>query len=283
MKSVQLKYAEIFQKLHTHDIFVMPNAWDAGSARMLVGSGFSAIGTTSAGIAFAAGLPDHQILDRDSMLGYVKKIVDSVDVPVSADLEAGYGIQPEEVAETIKLAIGIGVVGCNIEDLSGDPIAPLLDHELAAERIRAAKQTSEKEELSFTLTARTDAFLTNHPNALEEAIRRCNLYHSAGADCLFIPGVNDPQTIGTLVRSINGPLNVVMGLGKNDLTVSELRSLGVRRISIGGSLARACFYLIQQAALEIKTEGSFTYSNRQYGHKDLCDFFQKFETRMGSE
>lgn len=277
MTPAQNRLGEIFRNLHSKDIFVMPNAWDAGSARMLAGAGYSAIGTTSAGIAFAAGLPDHQIMSKEDMLSEVKSIVDSVGIPVSADLEGGYGIQPSQVAETVKQAIGIGVVGCNIEDLSGDPSSPLLDVKLATERIHAIRKTADQSGVPFTLTARTDTFLTNHPNAMEEAIARCNSYKEAGADCLFIPGIGDPQTIGTLVRSINGPLNVVMGLSHNQLTVEELRSLGVRRISIGGSLARACFHLIRQAALEIKNSGSFTYADHQYSHKELCDFFAEYE------
>ncbi len=279
MNATQYKNAEIFRELHAHDIFIMPNAWDPGSARMLAGSGFSALGTTSAGIAFASGLPDHQIMDRDTMLQHVKAIVDSVNVPVSADLEGGYGISPDSVADTVRLAIGIGAVGCNIEDLSGNSLSPLLDAELASERIHAARQAANEMGLPFTLTARTDAFLTKHPNALEEAIRRGNMFRQAGADCLFIPGVNDSETISTLVRSIDGPLNVVMGLGHNTLTLSDLRSLGVSRISIGGSLARACFGLIRQAALEMKTNGSFTFADQQYSHQELCDFFAEFETK----
>ncbi|XDD52122.1 isocitrate lyase/phosphoenolpyruvate mutase family protein [Leptospira sp. WS92.C1] len=272
----QSKKAEIFRGLHEQDTFIMPNAWDVGSARMLVGSGFPVIGTTSAGIAFAAGLPDHQILDRDSMLAYVRDIVTSIDVPVSVDLESGYGIEPDQVAETVRRGIAIGAIGCNIEDLSGNPLSPLLDTQLATERIYSARQAANATGLSFTLTARTDPFLTGHPRPLDEAIRRANMYRKAGADCLFIPGVNDPKTIEALVRSIDGPLNVVMGLGKNTLTVADLRSLGVRRISIGGSLARACFHLIHQAALEIIHQGTFSFAETQYGHKELCDFFSTF-------
>ncbi|EMN01275.1 phosphoenolpyruvate mutase [Leptospira noguchii str. 1993005606] len=163
---------------------------------MLVGSGFSAIGTTSAGIAFAAGLPDHQILDRDVMLECIRNIVTSVDVPVSADLESGYGIEPNKVAETVRRAIEVGVVGCNIKDLSSDHL--LLNAELATERIHAARQEANAAGFAFTLTARTNTFLANHPHALDETIRRADIYRKAGADCIFIPGVNDLETIGNL-------------------------------------------------------------------------------------
>ncbi|PJZ55815.1 isocitrate lyase/PEP mutase family protein [Leptospira barantonii] len=272
----QIEKGEIFRRLHDRGTFIMPNAWDAGSARMLAGSGFASIGTTSAGIAFAAGLPDHQILDRDSMLEYIQNIVCSLDVPVSADLEGGYGIEPDQVAETVKRAIAIGAVGCNIEDLSGDTSSPLLDVQLATERIHSARQTANATGIPFTLNARTDAFLTKHPKALDEAIHRANLFRKAGADCLFVPGVYDLETIENLVRSIDGPLNIVMGLGKSELTLSGLQSLGVRRVSIGGSLSRACFHLIREAAFEMIHKGTFDFSEAQYSHKELCDFFASF-------
>ncbi|TGM03781.1 isocitrate lyase/phosphoenolpyruvate mutase family protein [Leptospira barantonii] len=276
----QNEKGKLFRGLHDQGTFIMPNAWDAGSARMLSGSGFSSIGTTSAGIAFAAGLPDHQILDRDTMLEHIQKIVFSLNVPVSADLEGGYGIEPDKVAETVRMAIAVGTVGCNIEDLSGDVSSPLLEAQLAVERIFAARQAADATGIVFTLNARTDAFLTNHPKALDEAIHRANLYRKAGADCLFIPGVYDLKTIDDLVRSIDGPLNIVMGLGKSELTLSGLQSLGVRRVSIGGSLARACFHLIREAAFEMIHKGTFSFSEAQYSHKELCDFFASYTTKQ---
>ncbi|MBL8020897.1 MAG: isocitrate lyase/phosphoenolpyruvate mutase family protein [Leptospirales bacterium] len=254
----------------------MPNAWDAGSARMLAGQGFSVLGTTSAGIAFAAGLPDHQRLSRDDMLACVSKIVSAVQIPVSADLESGYGTAPEIVAETVRMAMDIGVVGCNIEDLSGNEDSPLLEAKLAAERIGAIRQTANAKGI-FTLTARTDAFLIKHPLAFDEAVYRCNLYREAGADCLFVPGVGDKETIGKLAREIDGPINVVMGLAHSTLTLADLKGLGVRRVSIGGSLARATFGLIRQAAKEILDKGTFTFADNQFPHNDLCDFFAKFD------
>ncbi|EMS85416.1 phosphoenolpyruvate mutase [Leptospira noguchii str. Cascata] len=151
---------------------------------------------TDAGIAFAADLPDHQILHRDVMLECIRNIATSVDVPVSADLESGYGIEPDKVAETVRRAIEVGVVGCNLEDLSSDHL--LLNAELAAERIHSARQEANAAGFEFTLTARTDTFLTNHPRALDETIRRADMYRKAGADCIFIPGVNDLETIGNL-------------------------------------------------------------------------------------
>jgi 2-methylisocitrate lyase-like PEP mutase family enzyme len=263
-----------FKALHlTHDTFVMPNAWDAGSARVLAAEGFGAIGTTSAGIAFAAGLPDHQRIDRDGMLARIRPIVDAVHLPVSADLEAGYGAAPEAAAETVARAIALGAVGANIEDYTGLDATPLFDEALAVDRIRAIRERANSLNVPFTLTARTDAFLVKHPKAFDEAVRRANRFREEGADCLFVPGVGDSATIAALVREIAGPINVVMGLSGNTLTLAQLRDLGVRRVSIGGSLARAALELVRSAAREMRAHGSFTFANQQYPHAELCRFF----------
>jgi 2-methylisocitrate lyase-like PEP mutase family enzyme len=267
-----------FKALHLiNDAFIMPNAWDAGSARVLAAEGFAAIGTTSAGIAFAAGLPDHQRMDRDGMLARIKPIVDAVRAPVNADLEAGYGVAPEDAAETVAQAIALGAVGANIEDYTGVDTAPLFDATLAAERISAIHQRASASGVPFTLTARTDAFLVGHPNAFGEAVRRANLYREAGADCLFVPGVADSKTIAALVAEIAGPINVVMGLSGNTLTLAQLRDLGVRRVSIGGSLARAALELVRCAAREMREQGSFSFADRQYAHAELCRFFASWD------
>jgi 2-methylisocitrate lyase-like PEP mutase family enzyme len=269
---------DAFKALHrADDVFVMPNAWDAGTARVLAAEGFAAIGTTSAGIAFAAGLPDHQRIDRDGMLSRLQPIVDAVRVPVSADLESGYGATPEAAAETVALAIGLGAVGANIEDYTGLEATPLFEETLAVERVHAIRRRADATGVPFTLTARTDAFLVHHPNAFEEAVRRANLYREAGADCLFVPGVADSATIAALVQEISGPINVVMGLSGNALTVAQLRDLGVRRISIGGSLSRAVFELVRCAARELREQGTFNFANKQYAHADLCRFFESWD------
>jgi 2-methylisocitrate lyase-like PEP mutase family enzyme len=267
-----------FKALHlANDAFVMPNAWDAGSARVLAAEGFAAIATTSAGIAFAAGLPDHQRIDRDGMLAHIKPIVDSVHLPVSADLESGYAIAPEAAAETVARAIALGAVGANIEDYTGVEAKPLFEEMLAVERIRAIRQRANATGVPFTLTARTDAFLVGHPKAFDEAVRRTNLYREAGADCLFVPGIADAATIAALVKEIAGPINVVMGLSGNTLTLAQLRDLGVRRISIGGSLARAALELVRCAAREMREHGSFSFADRQYAHAELCRFFASWD------
>jgi 2-methylisocitrate lyase-like PEP mutase family enzyme len=271
----QTAKAQRFRDLHTRPgTFLMPNAWDAGSARMLASNGFSAIATTSAGIAFSLGVPDYEgAVTRTEMLGCIQRIARSVDLPVSADLEAGYGPEPEQVARTITLAIAAGVVGGNIEDFSGDASAPLFKSSLAAERIRAARLAADKSGMPFTLTARTDCYLAKGETRFAEAVRRANMYREAGADCLFIPGASDPETIAELVKEIDGPITVVMGLKGLTLTVAQLADLGVRRITIGGSLARATYALIRQAAQEMAGNGTFNYASQQIPDAELCAFF----------
>lgn len=275
----QIRKGDRFRELHLGpDIFVMPNAWDAGSARMLAATGFSAIASTSAGIAFSHGLPDYEgRISRNRMMECLHDIAASVSVPVSADLEAGYGTAPEEVAETIRLAIQAGVVGGNIEDYSGNADVPLFDAQLAADRIRAAREMADLAKAPFTLTARTDCYLANREEPFSEAVRRANLYREAGADCLFVPGVTDIKTIRALVQEINGPLTVVMGLAGAPIHVADLQTIGVRRISIGGSLSRSVFALIRRAAQEMRECGSFTFSEEQIPDGELCRFFASFD------
>jgi len=269
-----------FQQLHTTDsIFLMPNAWDAGSALMLASFGFPAVATTSAGVCFSLGFPDQEAaVSPEAMLERVGSVSAAIQLPVSADLQAGYGTHPEEVGSTIQRAIAAGVVGANIEDLSGNPSQPLFALDHATERIRAARRAADASGIPFVLTARTDAYLTGASQPFAEAVRRCNAYREAGADCLFIPGASDPESIKALVREIDGPLTVVMGLANSTLagsamTVPQLGALGVRRVTIGGSLARATYGLIRQAAAEMAGPGSFTFANQQIPQGELSRFF----------
>ena len=277
----QIAKAQHFRDLHTRPgTFLMPNAWDVGSARMLASNGFSAIATTSAGIAFSLGVPDYEgAVSRTEMLDCIQRIARSVDLPVSVDLEAGYGAEPERVGETIALAIAAGAVGGNIEDYSGDASAPLFEPSLAVERIRAARLAADGSGLPFTLTARTDCYLANGVAPFAQAVRRANMYREAGADCLFIPGASDPETIAQLVKEIDGPITVVMGLQGASLTVAQLADLGVRRITIGGSLARATYGLIRQAAQEMAGNGTFNYARQQIPDAELCAFFAQCQDR----
>lgn len=271
----QQRKGEIFRDLHTTEgIFLMPNAWNAGSAVMLASAGFSAIGTTSAGVAFARALPDYEgALSREAALEETRRIVEAVDVPVSADTEDGYGHDPAVVSETIRLFADAGVVGASIEDFSASYSDTLYDRSRAVERVHAAREAADSLDFPFTLTARAECYLIDHPNPFEESVIRANLYREAGADCLFVPGVRDAKTITALAAEIDGPINVVMGLVGNTYTVPELESFGVRRISIGGSLARATFGLIRRAAEEMRDGGTFTFAEQQVPDGDLCRLF----------
>jgi len=257
---------------------LMPNAWDAGSARMLEAAGFPAILTTSAGIAFSMGRPDYcaagdpRKLSRAMMLERVAEIARAVNVPVSADLEAGYGDTPSEVAQTIRMAIDAGVVGGNLEDLAGAS-AELFPVEVAADRIRAARDAANEAGLPFVLNARTDAFLSGVDKPLEESIRRGNRYREAGADCVFVPGVADATTLETLVAEIDAPVSVVMGLLPDSLDLAQLAKLGVRRVSVGGSLARMTLAALGRAAEELKSSGTFGYAREQMSTGELNRLF----------
>lgn len=263
-----------FAELHREGCFLLPNAWDLGSARMLESVGFPAVATTSAGVAFSLGRPDHgfgtERVDRETMLGRVGEIAGGVTVPVSADLEDGYGEAPETVAETVSLTLAAGAAGGNIEDFTGDRDRPLYDMELAADRIRAARSAVGE---PFVLVGRTDVLLVGGP--LDECVRRANAYLAAGADCAFVPGASDAETIGTLVRELDGPLNVVMGLTGGTLTMADLRELGVRRVTVGGSIARAMYGHLLRAARELAEQGTFTYADDQIPQNDLNALFSR--------
>lgn len=282
MVQSQFEKAKMFHDLHTGEgCFLMPNAWDVGSAKILVAAGFKTIGTTSAGVAFSLGHPDNIFcsqdarLSRDIMIRQIQSIAESVSVPLNADLEGGFGTVPEIVYETIKMAIEAGAVGGNIEDYTGEKNKPLFDVDLAVERIKGARKAIDDSGIPFVLIGRTDSINVGMQNGLHEAIKRANLYREAGADCLFVPGVSDPITIATLVKEIKAPINVVMGLTGIQLTAAELRDLGVRRISIGGSLARAVYFQIHKAAIEMLEKGAFTFAKEQIPQSELNKIFEK--------
>lgn len=263
----QTQKGEKFAASHVEPgIVILPNAWDAGSAIMMAEAGFPAIATTSAGVAFAMGLPDGQRVSRDRMLECVAQIVAAVPVPVTADLEAGYGSSPEDVAATVRGALAAGAVGCNIEDATGRADQPLFDLELACDRIRAAVEAARGAGLPFVLNARADPYLVRHGSDaanFAQAVRRANAYREAGADCLFVPGPMDADTIANLVREIKGPLNVLGARGgsASALSVADLARLGVKRVSIGGSLAVAALAFVQGAMLELRERGTFSYTS----------------------
>ncbi|MGW1875528.1 isocitrate lyase/PEP mutase family protein [Streptomyces sp. NPDC001975] len=269
-------------ELHREGCFLLPNAWDAGSARVLESAGFPAVATTSAGVAFSLGRPDHDYVDtssdgdrvdRTTMIRRIGEIAAEVRIPVSADLEDGFGAAPETVAETISMTLAAGAAGGNIEDFTGDRSRPLHDPELAADRIRAAREAVDTADEPFVLVGRTDVLLTGGP--LDQAVRRANAYLAAGADCAFVPGAADAGTIGTLVREIDGPLNVVMGLTGNALSLADLRDLGVRRVTVGGSIARAMYAQLLGAAKELADRGTFSYAEHQIPQPELNELFRR--------
>ena len=271
--------AQAFRALHQTG-FVMPNAWDAGSAKLLASEGFEAIATTSAGIAFALGLPDYQVdrpglaVPRETMFACMRKIAEAVNVPVNGDLEAGYGDSPQAVAATIGLAIDAGLAGGNIEDKIPFQ-AKLYDEKLAVERIAAARATIRGRNNAFVLTARTDPFLLRDSDALGIAIRRANLFLEAGADCVYPPGVTDLQTIRRLVREVAGPINIVMGLGGSEGNTNDVLAAGVKRISIGGAIARSALGFVRSCARELREQGTLGFAARQIPQGELNGLFSR--------
>nr|WP_319949440.1 isocitrate lyase/phosphoenolpyruvate mutase family protein [uncultured Shimia sp.] len=258
MQDTQTKFAN-FKALHTgKTAFVMPNPWDAGSARLLESLGFDALATTSAGYAFSKGKRDSVAgLTRREILENAVEIVDATDLPVSADLEDGFGATPDICADTIYLASQAGLVGGSIEDASGNADQPIFDFQLSVDRIRAAAETAQ--ELPFLLTARAENFLWGNPD-LKDTIKRLQAYSDAGADVLYAPGLPDLTAIREVCQSVDKPVNVVMGLGSATYSLEDLSHAGVARVSVGGSLARTAFGAILRAACEIRENGTFHYS-----------------------
>ena len=257
----QAQKATRFKALHeAPGAFVIPNPWDVGSARVLAGLGFEALATSSAAAANVVGRKDHG-LTRAEALSHGKAIVDAADVPVSADLGNGFGDRPEAVAETVRLAAEAGLVGCTIEDATGDPSQPLYEFELAIERIAAGAEAARKLPFPFMLTARAHNFLYAEPS-LEATIRRLQAFESAGADVLFAPGLPDLESIRTVCASISKPFNFMAGIKGKSFSVRELADAGVKRISLATSLYRAAMTGFLDAVQEIKTAGTFNFLDK---------------------
>ncbi len=275
MTTTQAAKAQTFRRLHeAPEAFILPNAWDAGSAKLLAAAGFPALASTSAGIAYALGRPDASgALSREENLAALAAIAAAVELPVSADLEAGYGQGPEAAAETIRLSAGAGAVGGSIEDVAYEPEPRLLDAGFAAERIAAAAVAAEATGFAYTLTARCEAFLVGHPDPLPEAVRRLNLFRAAGAHCLYAPGVKDLDSLAVLAREVEGPLNVVMGLAGAPLTLARLAAVGVTRVSVGGCLMRTALGALRRAAEEMRDRGTFGFAAEAIADDELIAFF----------
>lgn len=245
---------ETFRRLHDANCFVMPNPWDVGSARALEQMGFKALATTSAGFAWSRGLPDNQIT-LDQALEHLRQIVAAVAVPVNADFEGGFAIEPTQVAANVKLAVATGIAGLSIEDSTGDADRPLHDFELAVARIQAARQAIDETGTDVLLTGRSEGFICGRPD-ITETIRRLQAYAEAGADCLYAPGIHQREDIAAVVAAV-APKPVNLLINAPYITVAEAADLGVRRISVGGALARTAWAGFLHAAKEIAEGGTF--------------------------
>lgn len=267
----QLSKAQLLRSLHRGPkILVLPNAWDVVSARIFEEAGASAIATTSAGIAFSLGYPDGQRISRDEMLNVIARIAAKVKIPVTADIEAGYGNRPEDAAQTARAVVEAGAVGLNLEDSTGDPLHPLVDLALQLEKIAAVRETAERMGIPLVLNARTDVFLLGVGKAegrFDEALRRFSAFRDAGADCLFVPGIRDRATIERFVRQIRHPVNILAGPGSP--SVPELQRAGVARVSLGSSPARAALGLARRVAQEVLTTGTYKNLEEAPSHGEI--------------
>jgi 2-methylisocitrate lyase-like PEP mutase family enzyme len=268
----QQEKARKFRALHEREeAFIIPNPWDPGTARLLANLGFEALATTSAGFAFSMGQRDNTI-DQQQMMEHLRVMVAATHLPVSADLENGFGDAPQAVADTIKLAAASGVVGGSIEDMSSQPTHPIYEQALAAERIRAAAEAAHALPFTFTLTARAENYLAGRPD-IKDTISRLQAYQEAGADVLYAPGLTSKEDIASLVQSVDRPVNVVMGLQGVQLGVAELSALGVKRISVGSALSRAAMGAFLRAATEMQQHGTFSFADEAISSRDIAALF----------
>jgi 2-methylisocitrate lyase-like PEP mutase family enzyme len=264
MSLSQSEKGQRLRALHEHkETFVIPNPYDAGTARLLEQMGFEALATTSSGYAFTQGRRDGGLM-REQALAGVRLVAEATELPVSADLENGFGDAPETAAETIRLAADAGAVGGSIEDSTGKNVPPIYELEFAAERVRAAAETAKRQGFPFALTARAENYLYGRRD-LDDTIRRLQAYQEAGADVLYAPGLTTPEEIVAVVKSVDRPVNVLMGLKGVTLTMAELSLLGVRRVSVGGGLARAALSGFLKAAREMREKGTFAWADEAVG------------------
>jgi 2-methylisocitrate lyase-like PEP mutase family enzyme len=267
-RNKQKTMAEVFRAMHRGEpILLLPNAWDVASARVFEEAGFGAIATTSAGIAFTLGYPDGQRISREEMLAAVRRIATAVKVPVTADVEAGYGDRPEDAARTAREVAEAGAVGMNLEDATGDPRKPLLDLALQVERVKAVQEAARE---LVVLNARTDVYLLQletPETRYDAALRRLAAYRDAGADCLFVPGLQDSKTIEKLVKDLRCPVNILVGPGAP--AVPELEKIGVARVSVGSGAMRAALGLVRRIAAELKGSGTYATLEGAISYADV--------------
>ena len=255
----QIEKAAAFRAMHRgSELLLLPNVWDAASGRIIEAAGFAAIATSSGGIAFSLGYPDGQKSSREEMLAVVARIAKAVRVPVTADVESGYGNSPEAAADTAHAVIAAGAVGMNLEDVSGDADKPLVDLTLQLEKIKAVRQAATALHVPLVLNARTDVYLLEvgaPAGRYDEALRRLSAFREAGADCVFIPGVRDAAIIERFVSDLRCPVNILAGPGSPP--ISELRKLGVARVSLGSSVMRASLGVLRRIANELRSAGTY--------------------------
>jgi len=266
----QAEKAAAFRALHERPgAFIIPNPWDAGTAKLLASLGFEALATTSLGLSNSLGRPDGAgVVSREEVLDNCRLIAAATDLPVNADLENGYAHEPRAAAEMIRLASEAGIVGGSIEDATGDPQSPIYDFALAVERVQAAVETGRSLPVPFVLTARAENLLHGRPD-LDDTIRRLQAFEKAGADVLYAPGLRDIPTIRTVVRAVGKPLNVVMSAADPAITQAQLAEAGVKRISVGGALSRLALAAFLKGAREMKDAGGFTWVRDTVPTKDL--------------
>src|SRR5579862_2537723 len=254
--------------------FIIPNPWDAGSARILAGLGFEALATTSSGFAFSLGRRDGAVT-REEVLAHCRLIADVTDLPVAADLENCFGDDPKTVAETIRLAAATGIVGGSVEDASGDDSHPIYDHGLAVERVAAAAEAARSLPFPFTLTARAENFLHGRPD-LDDTLLRLEAYAAVGAEVLYAPGLPNLEAIAQVCKALAPrPVNVLAGIKNLNFPVAQLEAAGARRISLGGSLARAALGALIDAAAEMREHGTFTFANNAAPTSEVASFMSK--------
>jgi 2-methylisocitrate lyase-like PEP mutase family enzyme len=276
-KDSQCEKANRFRELHLGaHILVLPNAWDVASARVFERAGFSAVATTSAGIAASYGFPDGEHLRREEMLEVIERIAKAIAIPISADVEAGYGSTPKQVAETARLVLEDGAIGLNLEDGTQDDAHPLSDLALQIEKIQAVRQTANSFGVALVINARTDVYEKmdrNDKSLLNQAIERGNAYRQAGADCIFVIDVDDKETIGNLVREIDAPINILARHGSP--TIRELETLGVARVSFGSIPMRATMSLVQNIAEELNQSGTYGFARNVISYAEVNSYFEK--------
>jgi 2-methylisocitrate lyase-like PEP mutase family enzyme len=269
----QAEKGRAFRALHERDrAFIIPNPWDVGTARLLAHLGFEALATTSAGYAFSVGRPDNTIT-RDETIAHAAATASATDLPVSADLENGFGDTAEGVAETFRLAANAGLAGGSIEDGSGRTDGAVYEVGQAVDRVRAAVEAVSNLPFTFTLTARAENYLLGRPD-LKDTIRRLQAYQEAGADVLYAPGLTSKADITSVVSSVDRPVNVIMGLQGAQLTLAELSAIGVRRVSVGSALTRAALGAFLRAAREMREQGTFTFAAEAVSYREINGMFK---------